>query len=88
MKISKVWKVAELIDCVTRKSSLTPITLSTDVVFISPLKELPSGGTITRSACGAMIQRMTLLGRIPSDAAASNWPRGMESSPARMISEM
>lgn len=71
MKISKVWNVAELIDCVTRNISLTPITESTDVVFIMPLNELPSGGTITRSDWGGtMIQRINLPGVIPREAAA------------------
>ncbi|CKH29013.1 Uncharacterised protein [Mycolicibacterium smegmatis] len=88
MKISKVWKVAELIDWVTRNISLTPMTLSTEVVFIRPLNEFPMGGTMTRSACGTMIHRITLTGFIPSDAAASNCPFGTESSPARMISAM
>jgi hypothetical protein len=73
---------------VTRNISLTPITDSTDVVFIMPLNELPSGGTMTRSDCGTMIQRINLPGVMPSDAAASNWPLGTESKPALMISAM
>ena len=74
MKISKVWNVALLIDCVTRNISLTPMTDSTDVVFIMPLNELPIGGTMTRSDCGTMMNRMSLPGVMPSDAAASNCP--------------
>jgi hypothetical protein len=87
-RISNVLNVAELIDWATRNISPTPMMLSTEVLFISPLKMLPSGGTIVRRACGTMIHRIALAGRMPRAAAASDWPRSTDSMPARMTSEM
>ena len=82
-----MWNVDELIDWVTRNISLTPMTESTDVVFISPLNELPSGGTMTRSACGTMIRRITARRHAERRRRLELTP-ATESSPARMISAM
>ena len=52
------------------------------------LNSLPSGGTITRAACGRTMRRIASPYLIPSDFAASIWPLSIESIPARMISRM
>ena len=61
---------------------------SRDVVFIIALNSLPSGGTITRAACGSTIRRIARPCVIPSERAASSWPLSIASIPARMISRM
>jgi hypothetical protein len=61
---------------------------SSEVVLSMLLNSLPSGGTITRAACGSTTRRMPSLCGIPSERAASIWPLSTESMPARTISLM
>ena len=67
---------------------VTPMKKSSELVFIMLLNSLPSGGTITRAACGRTMRRIASPWVIPSDCAASIWPRSIASMPARMISRM
>ncbi len=62
--------------------------LASDDVFSSPMKLLPSGGMITRMACGRMMRRNAWPPDMPIDCAASCWPRSTARMPARTISEM
>ena len=39
-----------------------------------------------RAACGSTIRRIASAGGMPTDFAASIWPRSTEPMPARMIS--
>jgi len=52
------------------------------------LNSLPSGGITIRIACGRTTCRIAWCRRMPSDSAASVWPRSTESIAARMISAM
>ena len=61
---------------------------SNELVFSMLLKSLPSGGTITRAACGSTIRRIANPWVMPSDRAASICPLSIASMPARMISRM
>ena len=57
-----------------------------EVVFSIEIVSLPIGGTITRIAWGRIIRRKIVPRGIPSAVAASHWPFGTLSRPARMIS--
>ena len=46
-------------------------------------KSLVMGGRITRIAWGRMMRRKVSSRDMPSEAAASHWPRGIERIPAR-----
>ncbi len=69
-----------------RSSSSSEITEASEEVFIRPLKALPSGGMMMRSACGMTTTRMVLGQVMPMARAASNWPLGTARTPERMIS--
>ncbi len=64
------------------------MTTNRDVVLSMLLNSLPSGGTITRAACGRMTRRMAWAKGMPSDVAASIWPGSIDRMPARTISDM
>ena len=48
---------------------------------------LAVGGSMRRSACGSTMRRSAWLRDMPTERAASTWPRGMPSMPARKISD-
>src|SRR5699024_5795557 len=59
---------------------------TSEVVFSMPMVSFPSGGTITRMACGTMIRRRIVPLLMPSAFDASDCPRSTEFRPERMIS--
>ena len=59
------------------------MTLTSEVSFISAMKSLSSGGITLRTACGTITLRIAWPWLIPSERAASIWPRGTASIPAR-----
>ena len=56
--------------------------------LISSTSSLVSGGMTMRNACGSTTETMVRPGLMPSDRAASLWPLGTASMPARMVSAM
>ena len=87
-KISKVLKSAELMSDDVLKSSVTPITLSSEVCLSIVMNSLPSGGTTTRAAWGRITSRIVGHGAMPTVFAASHWPRSIAPIAARKISLM
>ena len=67
----------------TRTTSARAMTLTSEVSFISAMKSLSSGGMTLRTACGTITWRIAWPWLIPSERAASIWPRGTASIPAR-----
>jgi hypothetical protein len=63
------------------------ITEAIDVVFRRPFTELPSGGMMTRRACGSTTSRKIWNGFRPSARAASLWPLATDRMPPRRISD-
>src|SRR5262249_49581598 len=61
-KISNVLKSAELMSDDVRNSSVTPMTLSSEVCLSMVMNSLPSGGTPTRAACARITRRMVRHG--------------------------
>ena len=59
---------------------------TSEVVFSMPMVSFPSGGTITRMACGTMMRRRMVPFPMPSALDASVWPLSTEFRPERMIS--
>ena len=67
----------------TRATSLRAITPTRVVSFISAMKSLSSGATFCGRACGTITLRIAWRWLIPSERAASIWPPGTASIPAR-----
>ena len=62
-------------------------TTEASAVSFMTLMQLPViGGTTIRIACGSTTSHHDQPVRSPSARAASNWPRGTASMPARKIS--
>lgn len=59
---------------------------TSEVVLSMPMVSLPSGGMITRIACGTMMRRRILPLPMPRALAASSCPLSTEFRPERMIS--
>jgi hypothetical protein len=70
--------------CFSRSGMAT--TEASAVSFNTLMQLLVNGGTTMRSACGSTTSRMRLKKPRPMASAASNWPLGMASMPARRIS--
>jgi hypothetical protein len=62
------------------------MTLTSEVFFTIEITSFPTGGMITRIACGNTMRMNIVVGRIPSAIAARVCPRGTERMPARMTS--
>ena len=62
------------------------MTLTREVFFTMEITSLPTGGMITRMACGNTMRRKMVSGRMPSASAARVCPRGTEAMPARITS--
>ncbi|MNT47385.1 hypothetical protein D3C72_1840960 [compost metagenome] len=62
------------------------MTLASEVIFTMPMNSLPTGGMMTRMACGKMTRRSACRRGMPIDLAASYWPVSTESRPARTTS--
>ena len=61
---------------------------ASELFLVRLRNSLVSGGTITRSACGSVTRRNTMLRCSPSAWAASDCPYGTAWMPARTISAM
>ena len=59
-----------------------------DVSLIRATNSLVSGGIMMRNAWGSTIETIVAGRDMPSDRAASTWPRGTASMPARIVSAM
>ena len=57
MKTSSTWNFCCIRIWPRRSTSSMEITEAIEVVFSSPFTELPSGGMMTRSACGSTTLR-------------------------------
>lgn len=55
--------------------------------LISAMNSLPSGGIIRTTACGRMMMRMAWPDDMPSERAASVWPRSTDWIAPRTISD-
>ena len=64
-------------------SSTTVITEQTEVSLNMAMKSFITGGITIRTACGMTIRRSASRDDMPSDRAASIWPRGIACKPAR-----
>ena len=64
----------------------TAMVSASDVSFTSAMTKLVKGGSISTSACGSTIRRITGAGRMPRLTAASTWPRSTDWIPARNTS--
>ena len=58
------------------------MTLASEVILTMPMNSLPTGGMITRIACGSMIRRSACSRVMPIALAASYWPTSTDSMPA------
>ena len=50
------------------------------------MKSLVTVGMTRRTVCGRITETIVCMWFMPREAAASYWPRGMDSMPARKIS--
>ena len=64
-------------------TSTSAITPTSEVSFISAMKSFSIGGITFRIACGTITWRIACAWLMPSERAASIWPYGTASSPAR-----
>lgn len=71
---------------VARKSSVIEITDTSEVFFNCRTNSLPSGGMAMRKACGAIIWRMIVAGRMPMALDASHCATGTAEIDDRTIS--
>ena len=63
------------------------MTLTSDVFFTIEMTSLPTGGMITRIACGKTMRRKIVSGRMPSAQRRPRLPHaGTETMPARITS--
>ncbi len=62
------------------------MTLAIEVSFTIEMNSLPTGGMMTRIACGSTMRRRIVRRVIPIDFAASVWPTSTERMPERMTS--
>ena len=60
---------------------------TSDEFLISAMNSLPSGGIMRTTACGMTIWRIAMRGGMPSDRAASIWPRSIDWIAPRTISD-
>ena len=62
------------------------MTEASDVSLTMLMNSLPTGGMMTRMACGNTMRRMIVGRAMPMDWAASVWPWSTERMPARTTS--
>jgi hypothetical protein len=67
-------------------SSVKPTTLASVVSLMTSSVLLTRSGSTLRVACGRMTQTIVRQRESPVERAASAWPAGTLSSPARKIS--
>ena len=65
-----------------------PKMKNSDVSLINRTSSLVRGGMMMRNACGRMIVNIVRVCDMPSERAASVWPFGTASIPARIVSAM
>ena len=87
-KTGKKSKVDEA-SCELRSvSSCTAMTEASEEFFSVLTVSLPIAGIMERSACGAMMRRISTRGVMPRAWPASTWPRSTPTTPERNISAM
>lgn len=59
---------------------------TTAVIFVMLMTALPTGGMMTRIACGRITHLIIRIRDMPRLWAASVWPRSTDEMPARTIS--
>ena len=62
------------------------MTLATEVSLTMLMTSLPTGGMMTRIACGSTMRRRVVSRVMPIAFAASVWPRSTERMPERTTS--
>ena len=80
---AELLKVSDWMSLPTCTTSRKPSALTSAVSLVRAMKSFSSGGITFRTACGTITWRIAVAWLIPSERAASIWPRGTASSPAR-----